>query len=282
MPGIQETQLYCLADRRYYETPDRLPDEDTRYPLDRAEPPTGWRRGTGGLWTALHPASAELPEQGWKIHVSTVPEEAGRTLADTARICLEQGVAFKFLRSTRALRLMSSKYMNRSGAGKFITLYPEDEPALLKLLDALGEALDGRSGPYILSDLRIGNAPVHVRYGAFAELWCRDADGGRVRAMRHPSGELVPDTRGVVFRIPEWVTVPERLRPISPPVPPPATTASRTWSPRRSSSPTRAASTWPSTAPPDSGWCCARPARTADSTPPGTTPSPGCTASTGP
>ncbi|MFI8883037.1 class III lanthionine synthetase LanKC [Streptomyces sp. NPDC053813] len=213
MPGIQETQLYCLADRRYYETPGRLPDEDTRYPLDRAEPPTGWRRGTGGLWTALHPASAELPEQGWKIHISTVPEEAGRTLADTARICLEQGVAFKFLRSTRALRLMSSKYMNRSGAGKFITLYPEDEPALLKLLDALGEALDGRSGPYILSDLRIGNAPVHVRYGAFAELWCRDADGGRVRAMRHASGELVPDTRGVVFRIPEWVTVPEPLRP---------------------------------------------------------------------
>ncbi|MFD0340489.1 class III lanthionine synthetase LanKC [Streptomyces sp. NPDC127117] len=213
MPGIQETQLYCLADRRYYETPDRLPDENTRYPLDRAQPPAGWRRGTGGLWTALHPESARLPEQGWKIHVSTVPEEAERTLADTARICLEQGVAFKFLRSERALRLMSAKYMNRSGAGKFITLYPEDEPALLKLLDALGEALDGRSGPYILSDLRIGNSPVHVRYGAFVELWCRDADGERVRAMRHPSGRLVPDTRGVVFRMPEWVTVPAELRP---------------------------------------------------------------------
>ncbi|MDK0519568.1 class III lanthionine synthetase LanKC [Streptomyces sp. ML-6] len=213
MPGIQETQLYCLADRRYYETPARLPDEDTRYPLDRAEPPAGWRRGTTGLWTALHPASAELPEQGWKIHISTVPEEAERTLADTARICLEQGVTFKFLRSSRALRLMSAKYMNRSSAGKFITVYPEDEPAFLKLLDALSKALEGRSGPYILSDLRIGNSPVYVRYGAFVELWCRDDEGERVRAMRHPSGELVPDTRGVAFRIPEWVTVPEPLRP---------------------------------------------------------------------
>ncbi|MFE7618463.1 class III lanthionine synthetase LanKC [Streptomyces sp. NPDC057496] len=213
MPGMQETQLYCLADRRYYETPARLPDEDTRYPLDRAEPPAGWRRGTTGLWTVLHPASAELPEQGWKIHISTVPEEAERTLADTARICLEQGVTFKFLRSSRALRLMSAKYMSRSSAGKFITVYPEDEPALLKLLDALSEALEGRSGPYILSDLRIGNSPVYVRYGAFVELWCRDEEGERVRAMRHPSGELVPDTRGVAFRIPEWVTVPEPLRP---------------------------------------------------------------------
>ncbi|MEE1767662.1 class III lanthionine synthetase LanKC [Streptomyces sp. JV185] len=213
MPGIQETQLYCLADRRYYETPARLPDENTRYPLDRAEPPAGWRRGTTGLWTALRPASVELPEQGWKIHISTLPEDAERTLADTARICLEQGVTFKFLRSSRALRLMSAKYMNRSSAGKFITLYPEDEPALLKLLDALGEVLDGRSGPYILSDLRIGNAPVYVRYGAFVELWCRNDEGERVRAMRQPSGELVPDTRGVAFRIPEWVTVPEPLRP---------------------------------------------------------------------
>ncbi|MFF9318717.1 class III lanthionine synthetase LanKC [Streptomyces sp. NPDC014735] len=213
MPGIQETQLYCLADRRYYETPARLPDEDTRYPLDRAEPPEGWRRGTTGLWTALHPASAQLPEQGWKIHISTLPDEAERTLADTARICLEQGVPFKFLRSARALRLMSAKYMNRSGAGKFLTLYPDGEAAFLRVLDALTRALDGRSGPYILSDLRIGNSPVHVRYGAFVEHWCRDVDGNRVRAMRHPSGELVPDTRGVVFRIPEWVTVPEPLRP---------------------------------------------------------------------
>lgn len=213
MPGIQETQLYCIADRRYYETPARLPDEDTRYPLDRAEPPEGWRRGRGGLWTALHPDSAELPEQGWKIHISTVAADAERTLADTARICLEQGVPFKFLRSERALRLMSAKYMNRSGAGKFLTLYPADEPAFLRLLDALTRALDGRSGPYILSDLRIGNSPVHVRYGAFVELWCQDTEGTRVRAMRHPCGELVPDTRGVVFRIPEWVTVPEQLRP---------------------------------------------------------------------
>ncbi|MFE7462771.1 class III lanthionine synthetase LanKC [Streptomyces sp. NPDC057499] len=213
MPGIQETQLYCLADRRYYETPARLPDEDTRYPLDRAEPPAGWRRGSGGLWSALHPENEHLPEQGWKIHVSTVPEEAARTLADTARICLEQGVAFKFLRSERALRLMSAKYMNRSGAGKFLTLYPEDEAAFLRLLDALTRALDGRRGPYILSDLRIGDAPVYVRYGAFRELWCRDADGERVRAMRDPSGELVPDTRGVVFRLPAWVTVPAELRP---------------------------------------------------------------------
>lgn len=213
MPGIQETQLYCLADRRYYDTPARLPDQETRYPLDTAEPPPGRRRVAGGLWTSLLPEDGEPAEQGWKIHVSTVPEEAARTLRDTAGICLRHGVPFKFLRSEQALLLMSGKYMSRGSAGKFITLYPPDETVLARVLDELAEALSGRRGPYILSDLRIGDAPVYVRYGAFVDRWCRDARGERVPALRHPSGELVPDERGVVFRVPAWVRVPELLRP---------------------------------------------------------------------
>ncbi|MFE3475827.1 class III lanthionine synthetase LanKC [Streptomyces bacillaris] len=211
--GIQQTQLYCLADPTYYETPARLRDEETRYPLDSAPPPEGRRRVRSGLWTSLLPEGRELAEQGWKIHVSTVPEEAEATLRDTARICLAHGVPFKFLRSEQALLLMSDKYMARSGAGKFLTLYPPDETAFLRVLDELVPALAGRRGPYILSDLRIGDAPVYVRYGAFVARWCTDADGERVPALRHPSGELVPDERGVVFRVPPWVTVPEPLRP---------------------------------------------------------------------
>ncbi|MFJ7193515.1 class III lanthionine synthetase LanKC [Streptomyces bacillaris] len=211
--GIQQTQLYCLADPTYYETPARLPDEETRYPLDSAPPPEGRRRVRNGLWTSLLPEGRELAEQGWKIHVSTVPEEAEATLRDTARICLAHGVPFKFLRSEQALLLMSDKYMARSGAGKFLTLYPPDETVFLRVLDELVPALAGRRGPYILSDLRIGDAPVYVRYGAFVARWCTDADGERVPALRHPSGELVPDERGVVFRVPPWVTVPEPLRP---------------------------------------------------------------------
>lgn len=213
MPGLHQTQLYCLADRRYYETPARLQDESTRYPLDSDPPGEGWRRVAGGLWTSLLPEDREPAGQGWKIHVSTVPEEAEETLLDTARICRAHGVPFKFLRSERALLLMSGKYMSRAGAGKFITVYPPDETVFLRVLDELTRALAGRRGLYILSDLRIGDAPVYVRYGAFVSRWCLDEDGERVLALRHPSGELVPDERGVVFRVPPWVTVPDALRP---------------------------------------------------------------------
>ncbi|MFF7014158.1 MULTISPECIES: class III lanthionine synthetase LanKC [Streptomyces] len=213
MPAVQETQLYCLADRTYYDTPDRLPDADSRYRLDTDPPPAGWRRSAAGLWTSLVPEHTRLAEQGWKIHVSTVPDEAEATLRDTARICLRHGVPFKFLRSARALSLMADKHMNRSGAGKFIAVYPPDEAAFLALADELSRALAGRSGPYILSDLRIGDAPVYTRYGAYVPRWCDDGEGGRVLALRDPSGNLVPDERGVVFRTPSWVEVPPFLRP---------------------------------------------------------------------
>ncbi|MBM7439056.1 class III lanthionine synthetase LanKC [Streptomyces sp. HB132] len=213
MPAIQETQLYCLADRTYFDVPDRLPDQETRYPLDSAPPPAGWRREAVGLWTSLVPENREPAEQGWKIHVSTVPDEAEATLRDTARICLRHGVPFKFLRSEKALLLMADKHMNRSGAGKFIAVYPPDEAVFLTLADELSRALAGRSGPYVLSDLRIGDGPVHTRYGAYVPRWCQDAEGRRVLALRDPSGTLVPDERGVVFRLPEWVEVPAALRP---------------------------------------------------------------------
>ncbi|MEV7292146.1 class III lanthionine synthetase LanKC [Streptomyces microflavus] len=213
MPGVQETQLYCLADRTYFDTPARLPDADSRYRLDTDPPPAGWRREAVGLWTSLVPEHAGLAEQGWKIHVSTVPDEAEATLRDTARICLSHGVPFKFLRSTRALSLMADKHMNRSGAGKFIAVYPPDDTVFQALAEELSTALAGRSGPYVLSDLRIGDAPVYTRYGAYVPRWCADADGSRVLALRDPSGRLVPDERGVVFRTPSWVEVPSFLRP---------------------------------------------------------------------
>ncbi|MEW1610607.1 MULTISPECIES: class III lanthionine synthetase LanKC [unclassified Streptomyces] len=213
MPGVQETQLYCLADRTYYDTPARLPDEDSRYRLDTDPPPAGWRREAVGLWTSLVPEHARLAEQGWKIHVSTVPDEAEATLRDTARVCLSHGVPFKFLRSARALSLMADKHMNRSGAGKFIAVYPPDDTAFQSMAEELSQALAGRSGPYVLSDLRIGDAPVYTRYGGYVPRWCGDAEGRRVLALRDFSGALVPDERGVVFRTPPWVEVPPFLRP---------------------------------------------------------------------
>ncbi|WP_069812901.1 class III lanthionine synthetase LanKC [Streptomyces sp. TP-A0874] len=213
MPGLHQNQLYSLADPTFYETPARLPDEGSRFALDQEPAPAGWSKGRSGLWTSLRPDGVTVTEQGWKIHVSAVPEDAASTLRETVRICVRHRVPVKFLRSHRALALMSDKYMARGSSGKFVTAYPPDEPAFLRLMTELSDALEGRRGPYVLSDLRIGAGPVHVRYGSFTERWCRATDGTTVPALSTPDGRLVPDERDVVFRVPPWVTVPPELGP---------------------------------------------------------------------
>ena len=213
MADPREALIYGTVDPLYYETPGRLADDATRYPLAGGEVPAGWRRSGQGLWTSLLPDGAPLVEQGWKIHLSATAQTAGATLERAAAICLARVVPFKFLRSRQALLLMGNKNMPRGSSGKFVTVYPADETELEGVLGELVAALDGLPGPYILSDLRIGRGPVHVRYGAFIDLRCPDEDGVPVPALRDPSGELVPDVRAPALHLPEWVTLPPLLEP---------------------------------------------------------------------
>ncbi len=111
------------------------------------------------------------------------------------------------------LALRNSKYADRAGSGKFITVYPHSEETFPEVCAALMELLEGEHGPYILSDLRCGNGPVHTRYGAFAARFCTGPDGRPVPAVADPQGRLVPDDRGPAFRVPAWVTPPDFLRP---------------------------------------------------------------------
>lgn len=213
VPNTREAIAYCAADPLYYETPDHLPDDDQRYPQAGGQVPSGWQRAARGLWSVVTPDGVRPPEQGWKIHLSATPRTALTILERATDVLLARRVPFKFLRSGRALRLMSDKSMSRGSSGKFVTVYPRDDDELAELLGELLAAVDGLPGPYILSDLRVGQGPVHVRYGAFVELWCPGEDGLPVPALRDPSGELVPDVRSPVFRTPEWVSLPKVLEP---------------------------------------------------------------------
>jgi serine/threonine protein kinase len=203
--------MYCVANKQYFDAPDRIEDVATRYLLGTCCVRDGWCRAGMHLWTTMQPIGFELPAQGWKIHISSNPDDAPDVLPIVADICFSRRTAFKFLRSQDALRLMNAKHMLRQHSGKFITIYPANDTDLALLIDQLSIALRGRRGPYILTDLRIGNGPVFVRYGAFRLLTCPGRDGSPVPALRAPDNTLQPDDRSPVFTIPAWVTSPPVL-----------------------------------------------------------------------
>ncbi|MFD3629232.1 class III lanthionine synthetase LanKC [Streptomyces sp. NPDC058698] len=209
--------VYCDADPYFYDAPHRAVSPAgtgrSRYAAASWPVPAGWQRGERGDWLALRPVDAELPDQGWKIHVSACLDNAESVLERVWRHCVAGGTAFKFVPSRYLLHQRNAKYADRAGSGKFITVYPADEAGFERLAGELAELLAGEPGPHILSDLRLGDGPVHVRYGGFTRRNCYDAHGELRPAVTGPDGVLVPDLRGPVFRVPEWVEPPSFLRP---------------------------------------------------------------------
>lgn len=209
--------VYCDADPYFYDAPHRTVVRNgsgrSRYAAASLPVPAGWQRNESGDWLALRPVDADLPDQGWKIHVSACLDNAESVLERVWRYCVAGGTAFKFVPSRYLLHQRNAKYADRAGSGKFITVYPADEARFEQITGELSALLAGEPGPHILSDLRIGDGPVHVRYGGFTRRNCYDASGELRPAVTGPDGVLVPDLRGPVFRVPDWVSVPAFLRP---------------------------------------------------------------------
>ncbi|MEU9032452.1 class III lanthionine synthetase LanKC [Streptomyces sp. NPDC048383] len=202
---------FCDADRWFYDAPYRRAEEN--YPAALAPVPAGWQTHRSGDWLALRPLDAQLPSQGWKIHVSACLDNAESVLERVHRYCVERRIAFKFVPSRYLLHLRNAKYADRAASGKFLTVYPADEEQCGRVAADLDALLTGEPGPYILSDLRWNDGPVHLRYGSFTLRHCYDDLGELVPAIEAPDGRLVPDPRGPVFQPPEWVEPPAFLAP---------------------------------------------------------------------
>ncbi|CAM5362765.1 Serine/threonine protein kinase OS=Tsukamurella paurometabola (strain ATCC 8368 / DSM / CCUG 35730 / CIP 100753 / JCM 10117 / KCTC 9821 / NBRC 16120 / NCIMB 702349 / NCTC 13040) OX=521096 GN=Tpau_0246 PE=4 SV=1 [Tsukamurella paurometabola] len=165
-------------------------------------------------WMNYVPPDARLPDQGWKIHVSTVPSQAAQVLARVADVCLRRGLPFKHLPDMAAVVRSNAKYADRGGSGKFITIYPRQEDVELEsLLVELEDQLASFVGPYILSDIRWRDSPVFLRYGGFRS---RTAviDGESVAVIRDDESRDVPDHRVPYFMPPSRSKIPEFLRDI--------------------------------------------------------------------
>ncbi|MGW7415705.1 class III lanthionine synthetase LanKC [Streptomyces sp. NPDC054863] len=199
---------YCPPGTVYFDKPTSGPASGEDYPLAGAELPAGWTRTALGEWTCIGPPEPEIPLQGWKVHVSATLDSADEVLDIVRDYCFAHPMMFKFLTSPTMLMLRNSKYGDRGSSGKFITMYPRDDEHLAVVLRELGALLEGREGPYILSDLRWKEGPLYVRYGGFAARLSRQPSGETVHCIEDPEGRLVPDVRGPSFKPPAWVELP--------------------------------------------------------------------------
>ncbi|MBC9718875.1 class III lanthionine synthetase LanKC [Streptomyces sp. TRM66268-LWL] len=201
---------FCREDSLFYDAPDHDGAADQDFHAGRIPGP-GWTVTRGREWTVCTPPDLDIPEQGWKIHVSASPDNAADLLDTVAPYCAERGLMYKYISNQEILGRRGSKYGDRSASGKFITIYPPNDTALERTLNELEDLVGGTPAPYILSDLRWNEGPLFVRYGGFVLMMARAANGALVPGIRNPDGDMVPDVRRPAFRPPEWVTLPDFL-----------------------------------------------------------------------
>src|SRR5689334_22373787 len=88
-----------------------------------------WRldggRKPSEVWIAADPGVAEVPEQGWKLHVSATAESAGDVLRRVLPVLVEARCAFKLAGSAIAVDDLNEGEAGVSQIGKFVTVYPQ-------------------------------------------------------------------------------------------------------------------------------------------------------------
>jgi hypothetical protein len=206
-------ELFCLADPLFYDSPSGSEAASRKFAAAARPLPDGWRRVGLGDWLLCIPPGEPIPAQGWKIHVSGGRDNAERLIGHVFDYCVPRSVSFKFLHGPLALHTRNAKYAPRESSGKLLTIYPVDDGSCERIVTELDRLIGGSHGPYILSDLRYGDGPLYVRYGAFTKRHCRNGEGELVPAIADASGALVPDLRQPVFSVPPWVTLPAFLAP---------------------------------------------------------------------
>ncbi|AMC34988.1 class III lanthionine synthetase LanKC [Janthinobacterium sp. B9-8] len=168
--------------------------------------PPMWRLSQGPFWTQILSPKAVLPVQGWKIHVSAIPESALRILGKVTMVCLDQGVEFKFASDPHILWTLLRKRCARQSAGKFITIYPSSQIIFEQLIERLYIALENEKGPYILSDRQYRDSSVlFYRYGGISSFSEVNVSGEKKMCILNDQFEYIEDHRSPYFVLPDFI-----------------------------------------------------------------------------
>lgn len=201
--------FYTLLDPDFFESLDSY--EPNREYIEVVESLIGnaWGIREGGFWTGAHPEDSRRLAQGWKVHISATEAQGRDTLERIVPLVVERDMGFKFCSDPRMHALSLIKNWPRTGAGKFITIYPTDLVAFKEVIEECHLATTGMAGPYILSDRPYKDSKVvFYRYGEHYGRRRVDEYGMRRPLLVGPGGEEFSDDRVAHFQLPSWVEDP--------------------------------------------------------------------------
>jgi hypothetical protein len=161
-------------------------------------------------WIYFHKKAVSVPRQGWKLHLSCASDEASDMLRLAVGQLLRIGAtAFKVPSSLQGILTINSEIAGPTQTGKSLTVYPQSDEELSKIVFELGRAWQSVRGPRVLSDVPLATkSSIYLRYGAFYTASdSYDALGRPILDVRGPSGSQ-PDRRSLHGEQPAWAPSP--------------------------------------------------------------------------
>lgn len=184
----------------------KMQDEKQNVWCSESQIPSSWSVVHSIPWTYISPVKRRLRIAGWKIHLSATMENAEKILLSAIQSCVSREVIFKYLRSPEQLFQTNSKYANRSGSGKFVTIYPSSDDEFDQIVDELEGVIGTEKSPYVLSDIRYGESPIYFRYGGFIPIKVNNEIGVNREYVPGADGLLVED-----LRVPHFINPPSQI-----------------------------------------------------------------------
>ncbi|ESU34502.1 hypothetical protein G3A_00690 [Bacillus sp. 17376] len=170
--------------------------------------PENWYIIRDRIYISCFPKKGPLPTHGWKIHISGTIWDSEEILEKVSRFCMEHSISFKCLMDKVVFDANQNKVADRSGSGKFITIYPESEKQFIEVTPKLYKLLSMYNGPYILTDRRYGDKGiVYYRYGGI-NIGLVKLGNQYVHMIKSENGEEFIDDRKPRFQLPNWVKDP--------------------------------------------------------------------------
>lgn len=154
-----------------------------------------------------------LPAQGWKIHLSVLPNHLGSTIEKVGELASKFDFAFKVpVKWHTALKISYGSY-GYLMQGKEVTIYPRSqEPAsLFALCNALDQFLNDASFCDVVTDIQYKDGQVFLRYGSFGKNFRFDDRGNVVPQIINKEGKLIDDIKKIGQYKPEWINTPSFL-----------------------------------------------------------------------
>lgn len=160
-------------------------------------------RDEEGTFLQINFSDRKLPDQGFKIHISTTLANYQRTLDAVFDFCKSRGVDFKYICNYDLLeKNLAGSDDNITFSGKFITIYPNTIEDFKKYIEELYniEKLKVDSSIFIVTDRRYKDSNnIFYRYGAIERK-----DG----FILSPDGNKIKDNRMIGYNLPSFVEEP--------------------------------------------------------------------------